>query len=195
VRASKTVITLWVLAIVALRSAEALASIVTWKAAGNGNWSDGKKWSTDPDPPKMGDDVVISVDGTYTVTMDVNANLNSLTLGGGTGAQTLTVGNQILTLSGPNASTVAATGVLNLGSLSGAGNLTVNGMLNWTNGTIAGAGMWGARCALNATGPAPGPPPPCGVVKVLCRFMWTTSNPRSPGRVSPSSALRFAPSM
>ena len=34
-----------------------------------------------------------------------------------------------------------------------------------------GTGMNGARCALNATGPAPGPPPPWGVVKVLCRFM------------------------
>ena len=32
-----------------------------------------------------------------------------------------------------------------------------------------------------AIGPAPGPPPPCGCVKVLCRLKWTMSKPVSPG--------------
>ena len=34
-----------------------------------------------------------------------------------------------------------------------------------------------------AIGPAPGPPPPCGCVNVLCRLKWTMSKPMSPGRV------------
>ncbi len=36
--------------------------------------------------------------------------------------------------------------------------------------------------------------PPCGVLKVLCRFMWMTSKPISPGRTWPRMALRLAPS-
>jgi hypothetical protein len=40
----------------------------------------------------------------------------------------------------------------------------------------------------------PGPPPPWGVAKVLCRFMWTMSKPMSPGRTTPRMALRLAPS-
>ncbi|HET7761691.1 MAG TPA: aminomethyl-transferring glycine dehydrogenase, partial [Phycicoccus sp.] len=42
------------------------------------------------------------------------------------------------------------------------------------SGPAAGASGWlgrnGARCAATATGPTPGPPPPCGMQNVLCRF-------------------------
>ena len=47
--------------------------------------------------------------------------------------------------------------------------------------TTYGTGMNGASAADSATGPAPGPPPPCGVEKVLCRLMCMASTPRSPG--------------
>ena len=56
-------------------------------------------------------------------------------------------------------------------------------------------GRYGARCAATAIGPMPGPPPPCGMQNVLCRFMWQTSAPMWPGPVSPAWAFRFAPSM
>src|SRR5262249_47671324 len=49
------------------------------------------------------------------------------------------------------------------------------------------------NCALTATGPAPGPPPPWGVENVLCKFIWSTSTPMPPGLATPISALRFAP--
>ena len=55
-------------------------------------------------------------------------------------------------------------------------------------------GRYGARCAFAATGPTPGPPPPCGMQNVLCRLRCETSPPKSPNRAKPSSALRFAPS-
>ena len=61
--------------------------------------------------------------------------------------------------------------------------------------TTTGVGRNGARWSLIPTGPEPGPPPPCGVVKVLCRLKWHTSKPRSPGRVMPRMALKLAPSM
>ena len=62
------------------------------------------------------------------------------------------------------------------------------------SGTSGWLGRNGARCARTATGPTPGPPPPCGMQKVLCRFRWETSAPNRPGLANPTSALRFAPS-
>ena len=52
----------------------------------------------------------------------------------------------------------------------------------------------GGQMRLTPIGPMPGPPPPCGMQKVLCRLRWLTSEPMSPGRASPTSALRLAPS-
>ena len=60
--------------------------------------------------------------------------------------------------------------------------------------TTYGTGMNGASAADSATGPAPGPPPPCGVENVLCRLMCMASTPRSPGRTLPTMALKLAPS-
>ena len=37
-------------------------------------------------------------------------------------------------------------------------------------GTTACPGRNGARCDATAIGPMPGPPPPCGIANVLCRF-------------------------
>src|SRR6202035_2418927 len=55
-------------------------------------------------------------------------------------------------------------------------------------------GKNGTRWAPTATGPTPGPPPPCGMQNVLCRFRCETSAPKVPGRASPTSAFRLAPS-
>src|SRR6266536_1364097 len=55
-------------------------------------------------------------------------------------------------------------------------------------------GRNGARWALTATGPTPGPPPPCGMQKVLWRLRCETSAPNQPGLATPTIALRFAPS-
>src|SRR5207237_5051958 len=61
--------------------------------------------------------------------------------------------------------------------------------------TRTGVGKNGSRNFLHATGPEPGPPPPWGVENVLCRFRCITSTPKSPGRVLPTKAFIFAPSM
>src|SRR5215475_8245149 len=66
------------------------------------------------------------------------------------------------------------------------------------SGPASAAAGWlgrnGARWARAATGPTPGPPPPWGMQKVLCRFRWLTSPPNRPGRATPTRALRLAPS-
>ncbi len=58
-----------------------------------------------------------------------------------------------------------------------------------------GAGRKGTSAARTPTGPAPGPPPPCGVLNVLCVLKCMTSKPASPGLNRPRIAFRFAPSM
>src|SRR5665213_187902 len=51
------------------------------------------------------------------------------------------------------------------------------------------------RCFATPIGPTPGPPPPCGMQNVLCRFKWQTSAPINPGEVKPTCAFMFAPSI
>ena len=63
------------------------------------------------------------------------------------------------------------------------------------SGTSGWPGRKGARWAATPMGPTPGPPPPWGMQKVLCRLRCATSGPNCPGRLSPSRALRLAPSM
>ena len=60
--------------------------------------------------------------------------------------------------------------------------------------STVGLGRNGTKSFFTPTGPAPGPPPPWGVVKVLCRFRCTASKPMSPGLQMPISAFRLAPS-
>jgi hypothetical protein len=59
---------------------------------------------------------------------------------------------------------------------------------------VAWPGRNGTRSSTTHTGPTPGPPPPCGMQKVLCRFRWLTSPPNSPGAATPTSAFMLAPS-
>src|SRR5687768_7082213 len=56
-------------------------------------------------------------------------------------------------------------------------------------------GRNGARCDFTAHGPTPGPPPPCGMQKVLCRLRCDTSEPHLPGLATPTSAFMLAPSV
>jgi hypothetical protein len=53
------------------------------------------------------------------------------------------------------------------------------GMTGWV-------GMNRAKCFFTPMGPIPGPPPPWGMQKVLCKFKWHTSAPMWPGEVKPT---------
>ena len=117
------------------------STTVSWASAVSGNWSDGSKWTGGVAPTSV-DDVLITVAGDYTVNFNNDATVNSLTLGGTSGTQTLANSGKTLTLT--NASTINSTGVLSMSgafsTLTGAGTLTVNGALNWSNGTMSGTG-------------------------------------------------------
>ena len=58
-----------------------------------------------------------------------------------------------------------------------------------SSGCIGCDGRYGARCAATATGPTPGPPPPCGMQNVLCRLRCDTSPPNSPGFDQPEQGV------
>ena len=111
------------------------AAQIIWTNTAGGNWSSPSNWSPNQLPLST-DDVVISAGGTYTVTLDTSPTLDSLTLGGGSGQQTLSTAGY--TLSWNSASVVTNNGVLALsgGYLEGGARLTINGQLQWTAGEI-----------------------------------------------------------
>jgi hypothetical protein len=109
---------------------------ISWAAASSGNWNTPGNWSP-PQVPGAGDDVTIAVAGTYTVTLDVNATVNSLTLGGSSGTQTLS--DAAFTLRMNAASAIGANGVLAVSGgtiLPFSVALTCQGSVAWTGGTI-----------------------------------------------------------
>ena len=60
-------------------------------------------------------------------------------------------------------------------------------------GPASGASGWfgryGARCDRTPTGPTPGPPPPCGMQNVLCRFRWLDVGAEPPGLGQPDQRV------
>ncbi len=132
---------------------DAPALVISWNA-GTGNWNNAANWSP-AQLPAAGDDVVIGANGsntTFTVTLDVNATVNSLNLGGGSGTQTLAIASPTLTLNAP--STVNANGILRQsgGTIAGNGSLIINGTYNWSGGLMTGAGVTTVNGPFNLSG-------------------------------------------
>ncbi|NOS70409.1 MAG: hypothetical protein HOP33_10815 [Verrucomicrobia bacterium] len=118
------------------------AADLVW-VGGTGLWDAPANWSP-AQLPTAADNVFITNNGTYTVTIDrVDPTVGSITIGGATGTQTLFLDRATLTLNG--ASVINTHGELQLSVttsvLAGAGNLTVNGTFTWTRGEMTGAGV------------------------------------------------------
>jgi hypothetical protein len=74
---------------IASPSGEAEACSTAWASAVAGSWADAAKWTNGvPDSAKT---ACITVDGTYTVTVNGDASTQGLTLGGAAGTQTLLI--------------------------------------------------------------------------------------------------------
>jgi CSLREA domain-containing protein len=124
-----------------------------WNNAAGGNWGTASNWdSCGGGVPGMSDNALITLDGTYTVTLNVTATILGLTLGGSNGTQTLSISANTLTLN--DTSTVNANGILSQsgGTLTGSGNLTVSGTMNWSGGTVSGSGSFTVSSPLNLSG-------------------------------------------
>ncbi len=117
---------------------------ISWTNVSGGSWSATNNWSPNR-VPGSSDNAMITNTGTYTVTLNANPTVYSLTLGGGGGQQTLSTAGYTLTWS--NASVVNNNGILAVtgGGVTGGGLLTVSGQLEWTGGQIGGP------CTLNVT--------------------------------------------
>jgi uncharacterized protein involved in high-affinity Fe2+ transport len=125
-----------------LFTAGANATDLVW-VGGTQNWNSAVNWSP-AQIPGAADNAFITNNGTYTVTVPQNTptTVASLTIGGASGTQTLAIDKTTLTLNGP--SRINVNGHLDFlaagSTLTGAGNLTVEGTVNWANGTMSGTG-------------------------------------------------------
>ena len=126
----------------------ARATDLVWIGA-TGNWNVAGNWSP-AQIPTAADNAWITNNGTYVVTVPAgsSATASSIVVGGVSGSQTLAIDRATATVGA--ASAVNSNGVLTLlvaqTVVTGGGDLTVSGLLNWGNGTISGTG------ALNITG-------------------------------------------
>jgi len=137
--------------IIAATSAHA-ASIV-WINTAGGNWSDTNSWNPNQ-IPGSGDVAVITNDGTYSVTLDVNPIIGGLVLGtaGGIDIQSLSVSNnQTFTLNGT--AQVSTNGQFNLNGGVLGGNIVLCGALNCSAGTLSGGLTVNSNSVLTVSAP------------------------------------------
>ena len=114
----------------------ALAESIAWTNPSGGSWSTAENWNLGRLPGPF-DTVIITSNGTYTVTLDASVVISGLVLGGGGGQATLA--NAAHTLTVKSTARVSANGLLELngGSLAGTGGLTIEGAANWTGATLS----------------------------------------------------------
>lgn len=115
------------------------SNAIFWANPAGGNWNNPNNWSPAL-VPDADSDVFITLDGSYAVTLDIHTSVNSLTLGGSSGTQTLQLINRNLTLAAD--STVGANGRLEQtgGSLS-SGNLTLDGDFVQNSGNVTSSNL------------------------------------------------------
>ena len=119
------------------------AADLVW-IGGTGSWNAAGNWNP-AQVPTSADNAWITNAGDYTVTIPAGfvASVGSLVVGAPSGSQILSLDRATLTLAAP--SQVGANGQLALtvsqSVLNGVGDLTVNGTLNWANGTMSGTGL------------------------------------------------------
>ena len=53
---------------------------ITWTNIAGGDWETGTNWSSTPNPPASGDDVAITLAGSYTVTVEPTVSVNAILL-------------------------------------------------------------------------------------------------------------------
>jgi hypothetical protein len=124
-------------------AAQAATCSDNWTNTSGGDWNTSADWSAGI--PGSGADVCITAPGIYTVTLGANgaqsggANINSLTLGGSSGTQTLDVEGQDYNYGGETYNSTTLT-LNNASSITGSGKLILDA-------TSTGAGVSGGNLA------------------------------------------------
>src|SRR5215471_16555322 len=140
------------LATVSLNSAIGVTLI--WTNAGTGSWSVAANWSPNQVPGST-DTAVITNNGA-TVTLDISPTVAGITLGingnCGAGGPALLMNNQTLTLSGPLVVNSCGRLTFDSGTLVGATNASLTGVIGWSTGTLNGVLTLTANSTLNVIG-------------------------------------------
>src|SRR5215831_14664024 len=97
----------------------------SWTNPTGGLWSNPANWSAGV--PGASDQALITLAGTYTVTLDQNASVAGITLGAGSGQQTLAANGRTISSSGTIA--IATSGLFDISSC------TINGAIQ-NQGTL-----------------------------------------------------------
>jgi len=116
----KTILLFATLALISVGVGIAKSATITWANTNGGDWNIATNWSPNQ-VPVSGDDVIITNSGTYSVTNAPSVTLDKLILGGTNGIQTVNLTSLTLT----NAGIVNSNGVLNWGGGDLVGTLTV----------------------------------------------------------------------
>lgn len=105
----------------------------SWVGGTSSSWNEMANWSPAA-VPGVNDTALITMDGDYTVILDVDATVSKIVLGGSTGSQTLSLSNSTLTMNG--SIEVGANGILSVtgSTISGTGSILNSGTLGSTQG-------------------------------------------------------------
>jgi len=116
------------------------AAQLEWTNVAGGNWSVPTNWSPNQ-VPTGDDDALITTAGTYTVTVDTDAVVKSLTLGGPAGSQALQISGSLLLMGG--LTVIHSNGLMSLfgGRIGGDGDISLEGIFNVFGGSLAGSGV------------------------------------------------------
>ncbi|MDX1950684.1 MAG: hypothetical protein SFY81_00790 [Verrucomicrobiota bacterium] len=109
------------------------AAVVTWTNTAGGDWSSAANWQPNQ-VPGASDTAIITSGTDFTVQLNSNVTIYSLTLGGGAGSQTLQLAG---TLTSAGEITVSANGILNVqsGGLSGLVRVNNGGEIHFSTTT------------------------------------------------------------
>jgi trimeric autotransporter adhesin len=131
-----------IVAVIIFIAPAARATDLVWIGA-TANWNVAGNWSP-AQIPTAADNAWITNSGTYVVTVPAgsSATASSIVVGGASGSQTLAVDRATVTFSAASSINSNASLALLVAQsvVTGAGDLSVNGLLNWGNGTISGSG-------------------------------------------------------
>jgi hypothetical protein len=138
----------WVALLLSLSLAPVSNAQISWTNASGGFWSTAANWSPNG-VPVASDPVFINLNGSYMVTLDVAAKVESLTAAASSGSQIFSIPSQKLTLAtnssfGANCQLSLGTGILSISD----GTLSLLGSVVSSNGTLDVA----AKATVDLTG-------------------------------------------
>ncbi|HEX8073006.1 MAG TPA: LamG-like jellyroll fold domain-containing protein [Pyrinomonadaceae bacterium] len=135
------------------------AEAVNWINPAGGNWNVAANWRDAAGAnrvPGASDNAVIDLDGNYTVTLNVNATVSTLTIGRAASVGTQTLANAAQSLTVTDGGFIAATGVYaqSGGNTTLTGTYAINGAFNQSGGNLFGVHTFAGSGAYNWSGGA-----------------------------------------